>query len=176
MTRDEPRMPPPIEERDDRLAGLLAALTDELPRGPRRPTSNRSPASHPDLADELRELWAAAEIAEELARDVDDSDRLALDPDRARRRPARTAREGRQFGDCELLEELGRGGMGVVYRARQSGLGRVVALKRLHAGDVGVAARPSPGSAPRPRPPRGSTTRTSSRSTPSDSPGSSPIS
>jgi len=123
-------------DRDRRLAGLLGELTDEIRAG-REPDLEAAARRNPDLADELRDLWAAATVAEELAVLAPEGPTGVWSegsPD-----PIEGESPGKFFGNHEILEELGRGGMGVVYRARQVHLNRVVALKRLLRGP---SARP----------------------------------
>ncbi len=125
-------MPTATLDHDETLAALLAGLADAQRAG--RPTDvDRAARSHPDLASELRELWAVAQYAQ-LARQVPLTVSVPAEPDPS---PAYLPRT---FGDFELLSELGRGGMGVVYKAIQKSLNRVVAIKMVRDAHLATPA------------------------------------
>ena len=138
----------PPELRDERLADVLAELV-EAHKGGRRADIERAAREHPDLADELRELWAVAQFAE-LAQGFRTPRSGVVSPDGLHPSPDETPRPGaeadrppplpREFGDYVLTKELGRGGMGVVYQARQKSLNRVVALKMVREAHLSTPA------------------------------------
>jgi serine/threonine protein kinase len=68
---------------------------------------------------------ASVSIAEAMAHALAQGERLELDLADAAQR---------DFGEYELVERIGQGGMGMVFRARQRGLDREVAIKLLSAG------------------------------------------
>lgn len=120
--------------RDQLLAELFEHLTEQRRQG-LQPDVDRIARQHPELADELRGLWAVSQLAGEFA--DPSKDRPTISPGRT---PPSTAILPRRFGNYELLEEIGRGGMGVVYKARQCAPDRLVAIKMvLRAGTASTA-------------------------------------
>ena len=112
---------------------LLAAVLDDLSRQP-APDIDAAAEAHPDLALELRQLWAAALMANAIAR-------TTLPPAGPRVPSSLPANSiPPSFGDFEVIAELGRGGMGVVWRARQISLNRPVALKMVLRGNLASEA------------------------------------
>jgi eukaryotic-like serine/threonine-protein kinase len=112
-------------DRDRRLDDVLAAYLDEVEAGS-TPDRRAWLARYPDLAVELSDFFANHDhfgrIAAPLRPDILPYPTVETTPD--------CPRIG-YFGDYELIRELARGGMGVVYEVRQVSLDRVLALKMI---------------------------------------------
>jgi serine/threonine protein kinase len=111
---------------------LLAVLDDYLARlqSGQQPSRESLLEERPDLASALDCLDAL----DSLAPSDPPSSQVAGEPTIEITEPV--ANLPRTFGQYELLDEIGRGGMGVVYMARQSGLDRSVAIKMILAGHM----------------------------------------
>ncbi len=130
-------------DRDEQLASLIDRLAGEQRAG-RAADIDAAAREHPELAAELRELWAVAQFAH-MAKPPSTAAFVPNGPltpsfvsDRTAHASASTL--PRDFGDFELLEEVGRGGMGVVYKARQKSLDRIVALKMVREAHLATDA------------------------------------
>ncbi len=117
------------DDRDQRLADALSEVTDAICRG-ELVDYEAICARNPDIADELRRLLGAVLVTDTAGASRDEG--LADVTDDSRR--WKSLRLPTTVGDYELIEELGRGGMGVVFRARQISLGREVAVKMILRG------------------------------------------
>ncbi len=110
---------------DDPSSELIDQLAEEFidrQRNGEHPTISEYERKHPQLAEEIRELFPIVCAMEELKQSRD----RAVDV----RLPAHLGRI-KQLGEFVIIRELGRGGMGVVFEARQESLNRSIALKVL---------------------------------------------
>ncbi|MDX1943864.1 MAG: protein kinase [Pirellulaceae bacterium] len=92
-------------------------------------------AAHPDVAEDLRSFFRNRDAMQSLAaplRAAADTPTIGPSGEATLHGPPKV----RYFGDYELLEEIARGGMGVVYKARQVSLNRTVAVKMILAGQL----------------------------------------
>jgi len=122
----------PEERLDEVITAYLKAVESGQP-------GNREAwlQAHPDIAAALADFFADEDRLHRLVPQahVGLADRTPQPAADKRLTLAAPVPLGR-FGDYELLQEIARGGMGVVYRAQQVSVHRVVALKMILAGKL----------------------------------------
>jgi WD40 repeat protein len=133
-------------EREQRLRAVLLDYVEAVERG-QDPDRAALLARYPEFAAELREFFAGRDQFDRLASPLRSASQAvrgapgspgdrSTDPEGSAAGGPASGTPARSFGDYEVLGELGRGGMGVVYQARQLSLNRLVAVKMIRAGQL----------------------------------------
>jgi serine/threonine-protein kinase len=110
---------------------LLDAYLEELHAG-KQPDRARLLAAHPELAGALDCLEGLEELAPKTLRPAGGDPQKTIDSHaKPRTSEAVAFAESVAFEKYEIIGEIGRGGMGVIYKARQKDLDRTVAIKMI---------------------------------------------
>ena len=113
-------------DRDQQLEAVIAHYIRSCESGT-PPNRREILEQHPELVDELRQFFRQHDRMNQMAepiRGFGDAMSQAMGP----------GQQLSYIGNYELLAEVARGGMGVVYKARQTTLGRIVAVKMIVSG------------------------------------------
>ncbi|MEO9591429.1 serine/threonine-protein kinase [Rhodopirellula bahusiensis] len=127
--------PEEARSHDQYLADVLAELTDKVCQGQAVDFAAIC-EQQPTLANDLKQLWGAVLVTDTAGTAYDEAPVRPDEPDTSEDSSTRwrSLRLPTTIGDFDLLEEVGRGGMGVVFRARQRSLDREVAIKMILRG------------------------------------------
>ena len=130
------------EGRDDLFANLIAAEINFRRSQGQNPTSDEYVKRFPQFKKQVRRAFfeptmGSVDSSGSTAATITLSRFAALDKDAAALAPTYELPDANRLGDYELIRELGRGGMGIVYEALHTKTNNRVALKTLPTGGDG---------------------------------------